>query len=131
MAGRSERSASGSSSSLPATPDPHSSMEKLVSGLLENPHFQDVLERTTRRTATSSQSPRIEASQPATTTCCRCLWKNFGRFLGPEHHHRRARILLYLDLGVSISVQEDVPLWQAGGQDRIAYNNICSCVCKT
>ena len=53
----------GSSSFSPATPGPQSSIDELVSGLLENPHFQDVLERTTRRT---HRSPSLQANQPAT-----------------------------------------------------------------
>ena len=54
---------SGSSSFSPATPGPQSSIDELVSGLLENPHFQDVLERTTRRT---HRRPSLQANQPAT-----------------------------------------------------------------
>ena len=54
---------SGRSSFSPATPGPQSSVDELVSGLLENPHFQDVLERTTRRT---HRSPSVQANQLAT-----------------------------------------------------------------
>lgn len=54
---------SGSSSFSSATPGPQSSIDELVFGLLENPHFQDVLERTTRRT---HRSPSLQANQPAT-----------------------------------------------------------------
>ena len=50
---------SGSSSFSPATPGPQSSIDELVSWLLENPHFRDVLERTTRRT---HRSPSLQAN---------------------------------------------------------------------
>ena len=104
---------SGRSSFSPATPGPQSSVDELVSGLLENPHFQDVLVK-------EQLGERIEAlpykqtnRQPGARhhgLCFRHLWKNFGRFLGPEPHHHRARILPCLDLGVSINDQEDVAM---------------------
>ena len=61
--GKEMADSSGRSSFSPATPGPQSSVDELVSGLLENPHFQDVLERSTRRT---HRSPSVQANQPAT-----------------------------------------------------------------
>lgn len=63
-----DRSISLRSPPSPVIPGRQSSLEELVLGVLENPHFQDKLERTTRTTP----QPHIQASNTSQRLATLC-----------------------------------------------------------
>ena len=71
-----------------------STINQLVCGLMENPHFLDLLERTSRRINSPQWHPnRPPRAAPQAHGPFRRLWRNLGLFLEPERHRRH----LYLD----------------------------------